>query len=99
MDDSDSTSGVAHAARLAWELGCNVVKVPWTGSEESFGIVTSSVPIPVLVSGGPKDDDFGKVLELVEKSINAGVPGFVWGETYSPPRISFPNQSIEGHCS
>ena len=34
--------------------------------------MASSVPIPVLVSGGPKDDDFEKVLELVEKSINAG---------------------------
>ena len=79
LDDSDSTSGVAHAARLAWELGCNVVKVPWTGSEESFGIVSSSVPIPVLVSGGPKDDDFGKVLELVEKSINAGGSGVCMG--------------------
>ena len=50
-DPSDSTMGVAHAARLAWELGCNVVKVPWTGSEASFRIVTSSVPIPVLISG------------------------------------------------
>ena len=79
LDDSDSTSGVAHAARLAWELGCNVVKVPWTGSEESFGIVTTSVPIPVLVSGGPKDDDFGKVLKLVEKSINAGGSGVCIG--------------------
>ncbi len=79
LDDSDSTSGVAHAARLAWELGCNVVKVPWTGSEKSFEIVTSSVPIPVLVSGGPKDDDFGKVLELVEKSINAGGSGVCMG--------------------
>ena len=79
LDDSDSTSGVAHAARLAWELGCNIVKVPWTGSEDSFGIVTSSVPIPILVSGGPKDDDFGRVLELVEKSINAGGSGVCMG--------------------
>ena len=54
-DPSDSTMGVAHAARLAWELGCNVVKVPWTGSEESFRTVTSSVPIPVLISGGERE--------------------------------------------
>jgi DhnA family fructose-bisphosphate aldolase class Ia len=79
LDDSDSTSGVAHAARLAWELGCDVVKVPWTGCEESFGIVASSVPIPVLGSGGPKGDDFGKVLGLVEKSINAGGSGVCMG--------------------
>ena len=60
-------------------MGCNVVKVPWTGSEESFRIGTTSAPIPVLVSGGPKDDDFGKVLKLVEKSINAGGSGVCIG--------------------
>jgi len=79
VDPSDLTGGVAHAARLAWELGCNAVKVPWTGSEESFRIVTSSVPIPVLVSGGPREEKFSQVLELVEKSINAGGSGVCIG--------------------
>tara|TARA_B100000686_G_scaffold353116_1_gene457422 strand:+ start:759 stop:1553 length:795 start_codon:yes stop_codon:yes gene_type:complete len=79
LDPSDATSGVAHAARLAWEMGCNVVKVPWTGSEESFNIVTSSVPIPVLVSGGPRETNFSEILELVEKSINAGGSGVCIG--------------------
>ena len=41
--------------------------------------MASSVPIPVLVSGGPKDDNFEKVLELVEKSINAGGSGVCMG--------------------
>tara|TARA_X000000368_G_scaffold158490_1_gene124861 strand:- start:89 stop:652 length:564 start_codon:yes stop_codon:yes gene_type:complete len=78
-DTSDPTMGVAHAARLAWELGCNVVKVPWTGSEESFRIVTSSVPIPVLISGGGRDVEFSQILELVEQSINAGGSGVCIG--------------------
>ena len=71
--------GVAHAARLAWELGCNVVKVPWTGSEASFRIVTSSVPIPFLISGGERDVQFSEVLERVEQSINAGGSGVCIG--------------------
>jgi DhnA family fructose-bisphosphate aldolase class Ia len=79
LDSSDSTEGVAHAARLAWELGCNAVKVPWTGSEESFRIVTSSVPIPVLVSGGPKEGDFSLILEIAEKAINSGGSGVCIG--------------------
>ena len=78
-DPSDPTMGVAHAARLAWELGCNVVKVPWTGSEESFRIVTSSVPIPVLISGGERGVEFSQILELVEQSINAGGSGVCIG--------------------
>ena len=78
-DPSDQTMGVAHAARLAWELGCNVVKVPWTGSEQSFRIVTSSVPIPVLISGGERDVEFSQILELVEQSINSGGSGVCIG--------------------
>ena len=79
LDESDITSGVAHAARLAWELGCNVVKVPWTGSEESFRIVTSSVPIPVLVSGGARDREFTDILKIVEVSLIAGGAGVCVG--------------------
>ena len=78
-DPSDQTMGVAHAARLAWELGCNVVKVPWTGSEESFRTVTSSVPIPVLISGGEREAEFSQILKLVEQSINAGGSGVCIG--------------------
>ena len=78
-DPSDQTMGVAHAARLAWELGCNVVKVPWNGSEESFRTVTSSVPIPVLISGGEREAEFSQILKLVEQSINAGGSGVCIG--------------------
>ena len=79
IDNSDITGGVAHAARLAWELGCNVVKVPWTGSQDSFRIVTSSVPIPVLISGGPRDSTLSELLEVVEKAINSGGSGVCIG--------------------
>ena len=78
-DPSDPTRGVAHAARLAWELGCNVVKVPWTGSVESFRLVTTCVPIPVLISGGSASTPFSEILDVVEKSIIAGGSGVCMG--------------------
>ena len=34
--DGDDTEAVAHAVRLGFELGCDVVKTKWTGSIESF---------------------------------------------------------------
>ena len=76
---SDSTGGVAHAARLAWELGCDVVKVPWTGDAESFNSVVSAVPIPVLISGGPVEGAFTDLLEIAEKAIFAGASGVCIG--------------------
>jgi len=77
--DGDETNGVAHAARIGWELGCDVVKVPWTGSIESFQQVTTSVPIPVLVSGGPKEDDFRSVIRMARASMAAGGSGVCMG--------------------
>ena len=78
LDSEDETKGVAHAARIAFELGCDVVKVPWTGSAESFQKVTSAVPIPVLIAGGT-GSSFSDTLEIVSKSIIAGGSGVCMG--------------------
>jgi DhnA family fructose-bisphosphate aldolase class Ia len=77
--EGDETNAVAHAARIGWELGCDVVKVPWTGSIESFQQVTSSVPIPVLISGGSKQDDFKSVVRTVRAAMAAGAGGVCMG--------------------
>ena len=79
ISEGDSTKGVAHAARLAWELGCDVVKVPWTGSVDSFREVTQAVPIPVLVAGGPSTGSFLETLQIVEDSISVGGAGVCMG--------------------
>ncbi len=78
IDQEDDTNGVAHAARVAFELGCDVVKVPWTGSIESFRKVASAVPIPVLIAGGT-GSSFSHTLEIVKNSILAGGSGVCMG--------------------
>ena len=75
----DDTEGVAHAARVAYELGCHAVKVPWTGSKESFRKVCEGVPIPVLIAGGPKSGDFLDTLLMVESAISVGGGGVCMG--------------------
>ena len=77
--DGDETGGIAHAARLAWELGCHVVKVPWTGSADSFRSVTEAVPIPVLIAGGPSGTPFSDTLGIVEEAMSAGGAGVCMG--------------------
>ena len=84
--EGDATKGVAHAARLAWELGCQVAKVPWTGSAESFHDVCSSVPIPVLIAGGKPNGPFVETLDIVESAISAGGAGVCMGrQIFSAP--------------
>ncbi len=77
--EGDDTNGAAHAARLAFELGCSVVKTKWTGSIESFRKVTSVVPIPVLIAGGPAGSTTEDILRIVHDSIQAGGGGVCMG--------------------
>lgn len=85
--DADPTKGVAHAVRLGWELGCDVVKTSWTGDLESFEVVTSGVPIPVLIAGGDVGGDPLDLLILIKQSMLAGGAGVCMGrQVFSHPR-------------
>jgi len=66
---------VAHAARLAAELGADIVKTNYTGSVETFGNVVKGCPVPVIIAGGPKANTDQEVLEMVYNSIKAGGTG------------------------
>ena len=77
--EGDDTNGAAHAARLAFELGCSVVKTMWTGSIESFRKVTSAVPIPVWIAGGAADTTTKEILTIVYQAMQAGGSGVCMG--------------------
>jgi len=68
-------SAVKHAARLAAELGADLVKVPYTGNPESFKEVTEGCPIPVLIAGGEMMDTDEDVLHMVKGAMMAGGSG------------------------
>ena len=65
-------------ARLGAELGADIVKVPYTGSPETFKEVVSGCPIPVVIAGGSKlsDED---TLKMVEGAMEAGGAGLSMG--------------------
>ncbi|NPA15643.1 MAG: class I fructose-bisphosphate aldolase family protein [Deferribacteres bacterium] len=69
------TSVVKHAARVGAELGADIVKVPYTGSPESFREVVEGCPIPVVIAGGEKMDTVEDVLRMVKGAVDAGAAG------------------------
>lgn len=75
----DDTEAAAHAARLGFELGCDVIKTKWTGSIASFRKVTSAVPIPVLIAGGPSGNSDEEILTMVHQAMQAGAAGVCMG--------------------
>jgi len=69
----------AHCARVAYEIGADIVKVQYTGDRESFSRVVSTVPIPVVIAGGPMMDSDADVLNMVADSLAAGGSGISMG--------------------
>jgi predicted phospho-2-dehydro-3-deoxyheptonate aldolase len=65
---------VAHAARLAAELGADIVKVPYTGDAKSFGEVVKSCPVPVVIAGGAKGSEEA-MLSSIRDCVRAGATG------------------------
>ena len=66
---------VAHCARVAAELGADIVKVAYTGDPDSFKRVVRGCPIPVVIAGGPKMSNDLEILEMVEGAMKAGAKG------------------------
>ena len=66
---------VKHAARVGAEMGADLVKVPYTGSPESFREVVAGCAAPVVIAGGEKMETDEEILEMVRGSIQAGGAG------------------------
>jgi len=70
---------VRHAARVGVELGADVIKTQYTGSEETFRTVVESChPVPVIMAGGPKIER-EQILTNIYNSIRAGGSGICCG--------------------
>lgn len=65
--------------RMAWEAGADLIKADYTGDPASFARVCASVPVPVLVRGGPRMDTAAETLQVVSDALQAGAAGVVFG--------------------
>jgi predicted phospho-2-dehydro-3-deoxyheptonate aldolase len=66
---------VRHAARVGAEMGADIVKVPYTGSVETFREVVEGCASPVVIAGGEKAESDADVLGMVRGAIDAGGAG------------------------
>ncbi len=66
---------VRHAARVGAEMGADIVKVPYTGSPETFREVVDGCASPVVIAGGEKMESDEEVLEMVQGAVQAGGAG------------------------
>lgn len=81
---------IKHAARVAEEIGADIVKVNYTGSVETFSQITDAVKIPVIITGGPRMDSIYDLLVMISEATLAGAKGVALGRNvfqYHKPRV------------
>lgn len=69
----------AHAARLAEELGADIIKVSCIGAIEEIKAASSGVRVPIVVAGGEYGYEPNQLLEMINDSLIAGAAGVAIG--------------------
>lgn len=78
---------IALGARMACELGADVLKTDYSGSAATFGQVIESSFRPVLIAGGPKTSTRREALEMVRGALDAGACGmFIGRNVFQAPQ-------------
>jgi len=78
IEDEYNVEVVKIAARVAAELGADIVKTNWTGDPDSFKEVVDGCMIPVIIAGGEKAG-IKEILEITKQSVDVGGAGVAYG--------------------
>lgn len=70
---------VARGARIAAELGADVVKTVCPGDPAEFAEVVQACPVPVVALGGPRMSSEDDVVALARGVVAAGAAGIAFG--------------------
>lgn len=76
---ADAAETVAHLATIATDIGADIVKTLYTGDIASMREVADTCSIPLIVAGGPANDDPRTIVRFAEDSLAGGVSGLAIG--------------------
>jgi class I fructose-bisphosphate aldolase len=80
QDEWFSVERVTYAARMAMEVGVDIVKTFYTGSAETFAqVVDTAAPALVVAAGGPRLETDVDVLHMAYNVMQAGAAGITFG--------------------
>jgi fructose-bisphosphate aldolase/2-amino-3,7-dideoxy-D-threo-hept-6-ulosonate synthase len=81
---------VKYSARVAAELGADIVKGYYTGDKETFREVIDYCPVPYIVLSGPASGDVEVLLNFIRDTLDCGAAGVTMGRniwTYKDPAV------------
>ena len=78
-DKEKQLKAVMRAARIGAEIGADLVRVPYTGSIETFQEVVGACPVPLVAIGGERKVRERDFLRLVSNVMQTGAYGISVG--------------------
>lgn len=66
-------------SRVASDIGADIVKVVWPGTNEEFAAITSTCLVPVVLAGGAGGEDVSSTIGFAKDAIDAGGAGVMFG--------------------
>lgn len=89
---------VAHAVRIAVELGADIVKTNYIGPPEYLEVILEAAcDVPLILAGGPLEGDNDVVTTRISSALNKGVSGIAFGRNlYLRENMEQLYRSIEG---
>ncbi len=70
---------IALGARMACEIGADILKTDYSGAAHTFTQVVESSFRPILIAGGPKTSTQREALDMVHGALSAGANGVFFG--------------------
>jgi class I fructose-bisphosphate aldolase len=84
-------------ARMAVEIGADMLKIPYTGDVNTFRRLIQVAGAPTLVLGGPRSKRNRDGLDLVAEAIEAGAAGTLFGRNVT--KAPDPAQMVRDLCA
>ena len=93
----DDPEALRMGARMAAELGPDIIKIRYTGDVESFSRVVQGCSVPLLILGGSKTDSIRQLFQDIEDSLTAGGRGIAMGRNiWGHPNVTQMIRAVTG---
>jgi DhnA family fructose-bisphosphate aldolase class Ia len=103
-EDSRTPENIQFACRQGAELGADIIKTEYTGSQKTFSKLCESVYVPVVILGGGKMISERKLLTDIKDALESGASGVamgrnIWGHETPSRYTSAIAKIIHEDCS
>lgn len=78
-DPNERIKLIGDAARIAYELGADILKVPYPGEKDILGEWVENFDAPVIMLGGGMSGGVDGIISMVEEAMNVGAKGVAIG--------------------